>query len=107
MPIMMGNMSAKIQYYFGGRGLLITFDKRVARKQLMKKGDPSGSPLTICIYVQIRVIRGDYFFTNVFVTEPFSVVTRTKYMPSARPETLMRVGLSLTMTVLTNLPYTS
>ena len=57
-----------------------------------------------CRYVQIRVIRGDYFFTNVFVTAPFSVVTRTKYMPSARPETLMRVGLSMTLTVLTNLP---
>ena len=36
------------------------------------------------------MIRGDYFFTNVFVTVPSSVVTRTKYMPLARPETLMR-----------------
>ena len=43
------------------------------------------------IYVQIRAIRGDYFFTNVFVTAPSSVVTRTKYMPAARSDTLTLV----------------
>ena len=31
-----------------------------------------------------------YFFTNLFVTTPSPVVTRTKYMPLARPETLIR-----------------
>ena len=33
----------------------------------------------------------DYFLTNGFVATPSSVVTRTKYMPLARPETLMRM----------------
>ena len=32
-----------------------------------------------------------YLFTNGFVTAPLSVVTRTKYMPAARPETLIWV----------------
>ena len=38
--------------------------------------------------------RGDwgYFLTNAFVTTPLSVVTRTKYMPAARPETLIWIG---------------
>ena len=44
---------------------------------------------TRSLYAQIRVIRGDYRFTNGFVTTPLSVVTRTKYMPAARPETLI------------------
>ena len=34
----------------------------------------------------------DYFLMKVFVATPSSVVTRTKYMPLARPLTLMRMG---------------
>ena len=33
-----------------------------------------------------------YCLMNVFVTTPSSVFTRTKYMPLARPLTLMRMG---------------
>ena len=35
----------------------------------------------------------DYFLMKVFVATPSSVVTRKKYMPLARPLTLMRVGM--------------
>ncbi len=52
----------------------------------------------------VRLYNNLYRLTNVFVTIPASVVTRTKYMPLARPETLMRVGFSTTFMVLMSLP---
>jgi len=61
-----------------------------------------GEPFRIPLDYQLSI--NNYFLTNVFVTSPSSVVTRTKYMPLARPETLMRVGLSITFTVLMSLP---
>ena len=79
-------------------------------RNAQKKGDPCGSPIKypsaygpppFPSFGGVPEGRGgkgvpegrggDYRFTNVLVTEPASVLTRTKYMPSARPETLMRV----------------
>ena len=81
--------------------------------ETQKKGDPYGSPW-ICVVFRdarpcvsttaVRLYNNIYRFTNVFVTIPASVVTRTKYMPLERLETLMRVGFSTTFTVLMSLP---
>ena len=58
-------------------------------ERAMKKRVPVVEPIPVFFIREIRVIRGDYRFTNGFVTTPLSVVTRTKYMPAARPETLI------------------
>ena len=49
-----------------------------------KKEGPSGTPFLG--RDESRIYR---FTTNGFVTMLMSVVTRTKYMPSAKPETLI------------------
>ena len=53
---------------------------------------PDNCCFSVCLVPPFRGARGGYRFTNVFVTVPSSVVTRTKYMPLARPLTLMRMG---------------
>ena len=71
----------------------------------MKKRVPGVEPIPVFIR-EIHVIRGDYRFTNGFVTTPLSVVTRTKYMPAARPETLMQVGRDVARNVSTSVRTT-
>ena len=55
---------------------IIVLKSKNSRKLLYnsKRGNPFESPLDI-----------NYLFTKLFVTVPSSVVTRTKYMPLARP----------------------
>ena len=73
----------------------LRFAKVVNRKSQTinrKKGEDLSSPLTAtplpCRHPP-KGGTGGYFLTNAFVTTPLSVVTRTKYMPAARPETLI------------------
>ena len=75
----------------------LRFAKVVNRKSQTikrKKGEDSSPPLTANTPLPCRRPpkgegTGGYFLTNGFVTTPLSVVTRTKYMPAARPETLI------------------
>ena len=64
------------------------------------------SPQRSCVSTAAVRLYNDnlYRLTNVFVTMPASVLTRTKYMPSARPLTLMRVGFSTTFMALMSFP---
>ena len=46
----------------------------------------------------------DYFFTKLFVTTPFSVLMRTKYMPAESSLTSSSIVLAFTSTVFNSLP---
>ena len=76
--------------------------------KVQKKQVPTMLPIPVDFTCRhVRFAEMNYRFTNCFVTVPSSVVTRTKYMPSARPETSMRVcrdGVRPVSTTETNFP---
>ena len=78
------------------------FHRKDLVDNLLKKKPPecSDGPFAVCDFrftvCECRkpqtANRKSYFLMKVFVTVPSSVVTRTKYMPLARPLTLIWMG---------------